>query len=88
MAARPKTTHFEGVNVMELIKAAEQSGVIMGVGGKAGGGGGGGEREIKAREEGDERVAAKVAPLRKSASLESLQKVIQKRESESAHGGE
>ena len=72
---------------MELIKAAEQSGVIMGVGGKAGGGGGG-EREIKAREEGDERVAAKVAPLRKSASLESLQKVIQKRESESAHGGE
>ena len=31
MAARPKTTHFEGVNVMELIKAVEQTGVIMGV---------------------------------------------------------
>ena len=41
---------------------------------------------MKAREEGDEQTTAKVAPLRKSASLESLQKVIQKRESESAKG--
>ena len=83
LAARPKTTHFEGVDVMKLIKAAEEKGVIMGIGG---GGDGGVEREVKAREEGDERIGAKVAPLRKSASLESLQKVIQKRESESAKG--
>ena len=78
---RPKTTHFEGVDIMSLIKAAEQKGVIMGIGG-----GGGAEREIKAREEGDEKTTATVAPLRKSASLESLQKVIQKRESESGKG--
>ena len=82
---RPKTTHFEGVDILSLIKAAEQKGVIMGMG--AGGGAvGGEEREVKAREDGDEKTIAKVAPLRKSASLESLQKVIQKRESESAKG--
>ena len=74
MVARPKTTHFEGVNVMELLKAAEQTGVIMGVGANNALEAliGGRERKVKAREDGDERQAAKV-PLRKSASLESLQ---------------
>ena len=89
MAARPKTTHFEGVDVMKLIKAAEEKGIVMGVGGAPVEGSGSGEREIKAREDGDERrgvTAVKVEPLRKSASLESLQKVIQKRESEASKG--
>ena len=86
-APRPKTTHFEGVDVLSLIKAAEMKGTVM-LGG-LGGGDGGGEREIKAREEEDGGgEATKVMPMmmRKSASLESLQKVIQKRESESAKG--
>ena len=86
MVERPKTTHFEGVNVMELLKAAEQTGVIMGVGANNAFEAltGGRERKIRAREEGDERQAAKVAPLRKSASLESLQ--CHTRESGSAQG--